>query len=75
MNRKIRIFYQNQLETESNNRNALQKEIKLLRENLDLEKSKHVSTLPDSEITKTLEDHYQEKLKKLELENEILKKR
>ena len=75
MNRKIRIFYQNQLETESNNRNALQKEIKLLRENLDLEKSKHVSTLPDSEITKTLEDHYQEKLKKLELENENLKKR
>lgn len=75
MNRKIRIFYQNQLETESNNRNALQKEIKLLRENLDLEKSKQVSTLPDSEITKTLEDHYQEKLKKLELENENLKKR
>ena len=61
--------------TESNNRNAVEEEIKSLRKNLEIEKSKQISTLPDSEITKTLEEHYQEKLDKLAQENEQLKKR
>ena len=47
----------------------------MLRKNLEIEKSKQISTLPDSEITKTLEDHYKEKLDKLTEENERLKKR
>ena len=75
VNRKLRLFYQHQLATESNNRNAVEEEIKLLRKNLEIEKSKQISTLPDSEITKTLEEHYQEKLDKLAQENEQLKKR
>ena len=75
VNRKLRLFYQHQLATESNNRNAVEEEIKLLRKNLEIEKSKQISTLPDSEITKTLEEHYKEKLDKLADENEQLKKR
>ena len=47
----------------------------MLRKNLEIEKSKQISTLPDSEITKTLEEHYKEKLNKLTEENEKLKKR
>ena len=47
----------------------------MLRKNLEIEKSKQISTLPDSEITKTLEEHYKEKLDKLAQENEQLKKR
>ena len=47
----------------------------MLRKNLEIEKSKQISTLPDSEITKTLEEHYKEKLDKLTEENEQLKKR
>jgi len=47
----------------------------LLRKKLELEKSKQISKLPDSEITKTLDEHYQEKLNKLDQENIFLKKR
>jgi len=75
VNRKLRLFYHHQLATENNNRNAVEEEIKLLRKNLEIEKSKQISTLPDSEITKTLEEHYQEKVDKLIQENESLKKR
>ena len=75
VNRKLRLFYQHQLATESNNRNAVEEEIKSLRKNLEIEKSKQISTLLDSEITKTLEEHYKEKLDKLAQENEQLKKR
>ena len=63
------------MDKENSNRNAVEEEIKLLRKNLEIEKSKQISTLPDSEITKTLEEHYQEKVDKLIQENESLKKR
>ena len=51
----------------------LQEKLERLQKNLDIENSPPPS--PDSELTKTLEEHYQERVKKLEQEIDFLKKR
>ena len=68
----MRLFYQDKLEIETNNRNVLQEKLEVLQKNLDIE---NPPPSPDSEITKTLEEHYQERVKKLEQEIEFLKKK
>ena len=73
LNRRLRLFYQDKLEIETNNRNVLQEKLELLQKNLDIENPPPPS--PDSAITKTLEEHYQERVKKLEQEIEFLKKK
>ena len=51
----------------------LQEKLAVLQKNLDIENPPPPS--PDSAITKTLEEHYQERVKKLEQEIEFLKKK
>ena len=61
LNRRLRLFYQDKLEIETNNRNVLQEKLEQLQKNLDNE---NPPPSPDSE-----------RVKKLEQEIEFLKKK